>query len=169
MASRDVLSRVWAMAETVAGELGLEIIDVEQTGGRTRQTFRLFVEKPEGVGLADCERMSRSLSERLEEENTIDFPFVLEVSSPGMERPLRKAADFRRYVGRRISVRLRGREGKNGSRNFTGILKDIEGDVVTVEIGSGETRTFQLSGIAKANLKVDWDSFFKEKGIAENQ
>ncbi len=164
VASRDVVSRVWTMAESVASELGLELIDVEQGGGHKHQTLRVFVDKPEGVTLADCERMSRELGGRIEAEDAVDFSYVLEVSSPGAERPLRKAADFCRYSGRRISLRLRERDEKSGNRKFSGVLKDFKDETVTVAIEGGETRSFPLSGIAKANLEVDWDSVLRGKG-----
>ena len=166
MASHDVLTRIWAMAESVASELGLELVDVERGGGHKRQTLRLFVDKPGGVNLADCERMSRGLSKRIEDEGSIDFSYVLEVSSPGAERPLRKAADFRRYSGRRISLRLLERDEKSGNRKFSGILKDFKDEMVIVDIGDGEIRSFPLGGIAKANLEMDWDSVLREKSVA---
>ncbi len=167
MASHNVLSRIWAMAESVASEMGLELVDVERGGGHKRQTLRLFVDKPGGVSLADCERVSRELSRCLEDEDPVDFSYVLEVSSPGAERPLRKAADFRRYSGRRISIRLRERDENSGNRKFSGILKDFKDEIVVVDIGDGELRSFPLGGIAKANLEVDWDSVLREKSVAE--
>ncbi len=166
--SQDVLSSVWAIAESLAFELGLDLVDVEQGGGRKRQVLRVFVDKPDGVGLADCERMSRLLAERLDAGDAVDFSYVLEVSSPGLKRPLRKAADFRRYSGRRISLRLRGREGKSDIREISGVLRDFENEMVAIDVGSGEIRSFPLSGIAKATLEVDWNSVFKEKGVAEH-
>ncbi len=167
MASHDVLSRIWAMAESVASESGLEVVDVERGGGRKRQTLRLFVDKPDGVSLADCARMSRELSKRIEDDDSIDFSYVLEVSSPGAERRLRKAADFHRYTGRRISLRLRERDEKSGNREFSGILKDFKAEMVTVDIGDGDIRSFPLAAIAKANLEVDWDSVLRGKSVAE--
>jgi ribosome maturation factor RimP len=166
VASHDVLTRIWAMAESIASGLGLELVDVERGGGHKRQTLRFFVDKPEGVSLADCERMSRELSKRIEDEGPLDFSYVLEVSSPGAERPLRKAADFHRYSGRRISLRLFERDKKSGNRKFSGILKDFKDEMVVVDIGDGEIRSFPLGGIAKANLEMDWDSVLRVKSVA---
>ena len=168
LAARDVGAKVWAVADAIAPRMGVEVVDVEQSSLGRRPVVRLFIDKPEGVSLADCERMSRLLAERLDAEDAVDFPYVLEVSSPGLKRPLRKAADFRRYSGRRILLRLRGCEGKNDIREISGVLRDFENEMVAIDVGSGEIRSFPLSGIAKATLEVDWDSVFKEKGVAEH-
>lgn len=164
MASADVMGRVWALGEAVAAELGLELVDLEGGGGRRRQTIRLFVDKPGGVGLADCEAMSRRLAERLEEEDFIEFSYVLEVSSPGLERPLRRPGDFKRYLGHRVVLRLREQDETTGSRKISGVLKEVRNEeVIRVDTGGGEIREFPLSGIFKANLEVDWDTVFREK------
>jgi ribosome maturation factor RimP len=162
--SHDAVSRIWVLAEAVADDLGLEVVEIERGGGGKRQMFRLFIDKPGGVNLIDCSRMSRELGDKMEEEGTINSSHVLEVSSPGLERPLRKASDFRRFAGQRITVRLRRRDDASGQQRFSGVLKDIESDVVTIETDDGGERSFPLGGIARARLEVDWDSVFMGKG-----
>ncbi len=161
MAFADVVSWVWALAEPVAASLGVELIEVEHAGGRKRQVLRLYIDKPGGVGLADCQRVSREVEGRLDAEDVIGSPYLLEVSSPGLERPLRRPVDFRRYVGRRVRLRLRG--SQEGARKVAGVLRGIEGEVVAVETEGGERRSFSLGEIAKANLEVDWQAEFRGK------
>ncbi len=162
--SHDAVSRIWVLAETVAADLGLEVVDIERGGSGKRQRFQLFIDKPGGVSVADCSRMSRELGGRMEEEGTVASTHILEVSSPGLERPLRKAADFHRFAGQRVTVRLRKRDEATGRQQFSGALNGIESDVVTIETDDGEECSFPLGGIARARLDVDWDSVFQGKG-----
>ncbi len=112
----------------VAGE-GLELVSVEMKGQGKGQLLRISVDQPGGVGLAECERASRALSAALDEwertgpagDAAPEAAYTLEVSSPGLDRPLRKAADFDRFAGQRTAVRTRAPH--QGSRNFTGILE----------------------------------------------
>jgi ribosome maturation factor RimP len=164
LAPGDVVSRVWELAEQVASELGLELVEVESGGGKKRQLFRLFVDKAGGVALKDCVEMSRRLSEWMEEEGAVDASHVLEVSSPGLERPLRKASDFERFAGRKISLSLRKRDEETGRQKFSGILQGVEDGSVALRLDEGGERSFPLDGISKARLKVDWDSVFQDKG-----
>ncbi|MEE9274066.1 MAG: ribosome maturation factor RimP [bacterium] len=162
MAAQDVAARVWTAAEPVAAALGLEIVEVEDAAERKRRVIRIYIDKPGGVGLADCERLSRELAERLEEADVITSRHVLEVSSPGLERPLRKAADFHRFRGSRVRVRLRGADG--GRSRITGVLRGIEGGLVTVDTDEGAGRTFPLDEVRKANLEVDWGTAIRDGG-----
>jgi len=159
--SHDGTGALWSLAERVASSQGLELVEVEQGGGKGPQVLRFFIDKPGGVNVADCARLSRELGDRLEAEDTIDTSYVIEVSSPGIERPLRKASDFERFAGHSISVRLRRGSGEAGKLRFSGILRCIEDKIVTVDLGGGEERSFPLGGIAKARLKVNWDSVLR--------
>ena len=163
VATRDVFSVVWPLAEEVAISLGFELVEIERGGGQGRIVIRLFIDKPGGVDLADCSRMSRELNQRLEEGDLIEVSYVLEVSSPGLERPLRKAADFERYAGSPVELRLYKPDGESGRKQYTGTLLGIEGETVTIEIEGGEKRSFPLDGISRARLRVDWDTVFQDK------
>lgn len=155
----DVVSRIWALAEPVAASLGMELIEVDHSGGGRRQVLRLFVDKPGGVAVEDCKRMSREVEARLDAEDLIGSAYLLEVSSPGLERPLRRPGDFQRYAGRRVRLRLRSPQGK--PRLVFGVLLGIEGEVVALETGVGEPQRFALGEIAKARLEVDWEAEFR--------
>ena len=163
MAPENVVSRVWDLAEQVASELGLELVEVERGGGEKRPLIRLFIDKAGGVALKDCEEMSRRLGERMEEGYAALSSHVLEVSSPGLERPLRKASDFERYAGRGIILSLRKRDKETGRQKFSGILRGVEGGSVAVRLDEGGERSFPLGEISKARLRVDWDSVFKDE------
>lgn len=137
------------LAEELAGPLGLEIVDVEfqrEAGGRV---LRVFIDKPGGVTLDDCEALSQRLSQRLDEVDPIQESYSLEVSSPGIERPLKKPQDYARFAGRLVHVRTYG--PVDGRRNFRGELLGLEDDVVVIRLEQGEVR-IPLQQVAKARL-----------------
>jgi len=133
---------------TLAG-LGFELVDA-QVSNRGR-FVRIFMDKPGGVALEDCAAVSRHLSRVLEVEG-IDYD-RLEVSSPGLDRPLRKAADFARFAGRKVDVRMRLADA-SGRRRYIGLLKGIEGATATVEV-DGAAVALQLDGMDRARLVPD--------------
>lgn len=117
--------------------------------------LRVYVDQADPdvyIGTEDCEKVSRFLSQRLDEEDPIEQNYYLEVSSPGMDRPLLTAEHYERYVGSEVEIRLY--RGKDGTKNIQGILDGILGDTVTVTDQNQKTWELQLSEIAKANLAV---------------
>ena len=130
---------------TLAG-LGYELVDM-QVSNRGR-FLRIFMDKPGGITVEDCAAVSRHLSRVLEVEG-IDYD-RLEVSSPGLDRPLRKAADFARYAGQKVDVRMRLADA-GGRRRYIGLLKGIEGATATVEV-DGTPVALQLEGMDRARL-----------------
>jgi len=117
----------------------LELIALEQPAAGT---LRLYIDHPEGVDLGRCERVTLELRDLLEE-------WSLEVSSPGVDRPLTKPEHFRRFVGRQVKVRAH--KAIDGQRNFTGTLTDADDESVTLEI-DGETVRIPLNDIRRSNL-----------------
>ncbi|MBI4250973.1 MAG: ribosome maturation factor RimP [Candidatus Tectomicrobia bacterium] len=162
MAAEDVVSRVWALAEPVAASLGMELVEVDFAAGGGRAVLRLFIDRPEGLSVEDCKRMSREVEARLDAEDFLGSPYRLEVSSPGLDRPLRKPGDFKRYAGRRVRLRLRNPQ--EGPRVLSGTLLGIEGDVIAVDAGGEAPQRIALGGIAKARLEVDWEAEFRRPG-----
>ena len=126
--------------------LGYELVDM-QVSNRGR-FLRIFMDKPGGITVEDCAAVSRHLSRLLEVEG-IDYD-RLEVSSPGLDRPLRKAADFARYAGQKVDVRMRLADA-SGRRRYIGLLKGIEGATATVEV-DGTRVALQLDGMDRARL-----------------
>jgi len=136
------------VAPVVAG-MGYELVDV-QASNRGR-LLRMFIDKPGGVGVDDCAAVSRQLSRVLEVEG-IEYE-RLEVSSPGLDRPLRKAADFARFSGHKAEVRMRTPDA-NGRRRFVGILRGTEAGRVSMEL-DGHAVALALEDIERARLVAD--------------
>ena len=133
---------------TLAG-LGFELVDT-QVSNRGR-FLRILMDKPGGITVEDCAAVSRHLSRVLEVEG-IDYD-RLEVSSPGLDRPLRKAADFARFAGRKVDVRMRLADA-SGRRRYVGLLRGIEGVTATVEV-DGAPVALELAGMDRARLVPD--------------
>ena len=158
----DVDGQIWTLTQEVVSELGYELVDIELTGNRRQQLIRVYIEKPGGILLADCVAVSRELGKRLDEKDVIEKSYRLEISSPGIERPLRKIQDYERYVGYRVRIRLKG--GLKGKRKIVGKLDEVAENIVRIISNNGEKISFSLADIAKANLDVDWDMEFQDLG-----
>ncbi len=138
---------------TVTG-LGYELVDVEQSPrGRVLRLFIDKTDKPGGVDVEDCALVSNQVSRVLAVEN-VDYD-RLEVSSPGMDRVLKKGADFERFAGSRINLKLRLPIG--GRRNFSGVLQGLQGSTVHMVIDTGEVE-IELGNIDKARLVPKFDA-----------
>lgn len=142
-------STLEGILETTLTGLGYELVDA-QVSNRGR-FVRIFMDKPGGITLEDCAAVSRHLSRVLEVEG-IDYD-RLEVSSPGLDRPLRRAADFARFVGRKVDIRMRLADA-GGRRRYIGLLKGVEGATATVEV-DGAPLALQLEGMDRARLVPD--------------
>lgn len=132
------------LVETTLIGMGYELVDLEISG---RGLMRIFIDKPEGISLQDCERVSNQLT-RLFTVEGVDFD-RLEVSSPGLDRPLKKIADFVRFHGQKVQLKLR--VPINGRKNFVGTLGQIEGDVLQLEVEGGLV-AIELANLDKARL-----------------
>lgn len=129
--------------------LGYELVDVELSGGRQHQTLRVYIDTPRGVTVDDCADVSRQLSAVLDVEDPFPGSYTLEVSSPGLDRPLITAADFRRFQGAMVKVRLL--TPLDGRRNFTGRLVETSSDGIVVEV-ERERFDLALGAIERARL-----------------
>jgi ribosome maturation factor RimP len=128
---------------------GLELVHLEFQGKGAGSILRILIDKPGGVGISDCQKVSRQAGVLLDVEDLIPFHYTLEVSSPGLDRPLFKAGDYVRFTGR--EVRIVTEEKVDERRKFTGVLLGIDGDAVRLEC-DGEDHLLPLSLIKKANL-----------------
>jgi len=146
-------ARIATLAEQTAAAMGMEIVLIEIKGGGNRSIVRVFIDQPEGISLNDCERFSRRFSVLLDVEDWIPFRYVLEVSSPGLDRPLTKETDFQRFAGK--NARIRTRLPIEGQRSFKGkILRAGEGRVV-MELDQGKQVEISAAEIEKANLVAE--------------
>jgi ribosome maturation factor RimP len=151
------ITRVWQLAAPLAEGEGMEIVDVEfrHEGSRGGRILRLYLDKEGGTNVDDLTRVSRQLSELLDSEDTIDGAYTLEVSSPGINRPLKKPEHFARFIGKRI--RIRTRDMIDGRRSFLGILGKVVEESVTL-IQEGKQYRIPFSMIEKSNYEHDWSA-----------
>ena len=132
------------LVETTVAGLGYELVDLEMPG---RGLMRVLLDKPEGITVEDCERVSHQLTRLFTVEN-VDFG-RLEVSSPGLDRPIKKEADFVRFRGEKAQLKLR--MPLEGRKNFIGILGDVQGGVLQLDV-DGKQVLIELSNLDKARL-----------------
>lgn len=131
MTKTRVEDRVIEWVQPIAGELGLELVDVEFVKEGGHWFLRVYIDKETGVDLEDCQTVSRRLDDILEAEDPIPNSYSLEVSSPGLERPLKKDADFARFQGQR--VRAATFAPIDGQKEFVGKLQGLENDVINLD------------------------------------
>lgn len=144
--------RLRALLEPTVNMLGCELVAIEyfpQGGG---QTLRIYIDKEGGVTVDDCERVSHQVSGVLDVEEAIEGRYILEVSSPGLDRPLSAARDFERFSGH--NVRLRTDAPINGQRNFKGLLRGLRRGEVVLEM-DGQEVALPLDRVEKARLVPD--------------
>ena len=144
------MSDIWSLIEPVVEGMGYEVVDIEYRPHPTNGLLRVYIDKADGILLEDCEQVSRQISGVLDVEDPIPGQFNLEISSPGMDRPLRKKADFERFSGEVVKIKL-SVPTLEGQRNFTGKLTGIQTDEVVLEM-DGETYDLPLDTIDKARL-----------------
>jgi ribosome maturation factor RimP len=149
-----VIERVREIAERVGASEGIEIVDVELLGAGRNRMLRIYIDKPEGISHADCERISQDVGTILDVEDVVPGDsYTLEVSSPGLERKLSRPRDFERFIGRKAKIVLR--EPIDNQRRWEGTLAGFANGVVTLE-AAGRSIQFDLGQIEKANLKFEW-------------
>ena len=156
MAGRDaIIEKVQEITERVAGDAGLEVVDVQMLGGGGSRLLRIFIDKPQGVTHADCEFITQQVGTILDVEDVVPGAgYTFEVSSPGVERKLTKPREFERFVGQKVKVVLR--QPVDNQRHWVGALKSFAGGVITLEPSPGQSVQFPLEQVEKANLKFEW-------------
>lgn len=145
------------MAEVIEPAINTEgyvLVDIEFISSPSGGTLRLFIDKPDGgITLDDCEQVSRLLSPLLDVENIIQGRYFLEVSSPGINRRIRKKGDFEKFAGKKVKIHLRSPQ--DGRRKITGIIEGVEGSEVLIsEDPAKPNRRVPLANISRANLQI---------------
>ncbi|MGQ0508050.1 MAG: ribosome maturation factor RimP [Myxococcaceae bacterium] len=153
---QTVEERARQLAESLVVAEGMELVDVEYVREQPGWILRLFIDKPGGVGLEDCSAISRALDTALDVEDFIPQEYSLEVSSPGLNRPLRKPDHFRRASGKKVKVKTYGPIGDPPRKNFSGVLKGVDEQAVTVEVEGAGAFSIPFKDIAKANLEFEF-------------
>jgi len=148
----DVIAKTWELAEPLCTAEGLELVHVEyqrETGGRI---LRVYIDKPGGVTVDDCAAVSNQLSDILDIKLETEHPYTLEVSSPGLNRPLSKLNDFKKFAGK--TARIKTAYPVNGQKNFKGILRGVMDDNIMLQTQT-ETVVIPYKEIIKSRLVYD--------------
>jgi ribosome maturation factor RimP len=158
----DALDQIRAIAERVATANGLELFDLQLTRESPGWVVRVTIDRPgpaatpeDSVGIEDCATVSRELSTILDVDDPLDRAYTLEVTSPGLDRPLRHEADFRRFAGRTASIVLEA--PLNGQTFYSGRIEAVEDGHVVLLVGKrNRAHRIPLGGIKRARLEVDF-------------
>jgi len=148
----SIESKIEQLVMPIINENGYELVDIEFLKENSNWYLRLYIDKQGGFTIDDCELVSKSLGEILEKDDPIDKSYILEVSSPGLDRPLKKESDFERYKGEIVDVKLY--KAINKTKQFQGILKGLENNIVTIEDDTGKILSFPRQEIAIIRLAV---------------
>jgi ribosome maturation factor RimP len=156
-----IVERVRVLAARVAGTHGLDIFDVQFRREASGMVLRVLLDRPgpaataeESVSVEDCATVSRDLSAVLDVDDVVPIAYTLEVSSPGLDRPLRAADDFRRFAGRRAKLVMR--EAVDGQRFFRGVLGGVDGGDVLIDADDGRRHRVPVDIVTRANLEVEF-------------
>jgi ribosome maturation factor RimP len=154
-------NRIQQLVEPIVEDLGYEFVGLEYSSNPKNRLLRLYIDQPErGIDLEDCETVSREVSAVFDVEEPISGQYTLEVSSPGVERPLFTAAQFERFIGETARVQMHA--PVDGRRRFKGRIVAVRGDVVRLEVDGADIE-LDLSGMDKARLAPDLDALFAGK------
>lgn len=146
-----------AVCEPLIAAEGLELIDLEFVREHNEWILRLFIDAPGGkVGVDECQKASAAVDTALDVENFIAQAYSLEVSSPGLNRPLKKPEHFQKVVGQKVRIKTFGPLGEPPRKNFLGSLKGLAEGAVIVEVEGAGPFTIPLKDIAKANLEFEF-------------
>lgn len=149
----EIVERVRLLAQPILAGRGLDLVDVQFRREAHGWVLRLYMDRPGGVTLDDCQRVSEELGDHLDVEDVIDHPYHLEVSSPGLDRPLTRDADFVGFAGR--AVRVRTRDPLEGRRNFRGRLAGLVEGAVLLDLADGRQVRIPRGLIEKARLEIE--------------
>jgi ribosome maturation factor RimP len=164
----SIVERARRVLEPVLVRDGYELVEVEWARGGGRFTLRVFIDKPGGVNIDDCQAVTHVVEPILDVEDFIEPAYDLEVSSPGLDRPLRTPEHFGRYAGQRVQVKAYGpipgtAEGSPPRKSWTGTLRGLEGGAVLVDV-DGVLHRIPHDQIAKAHLEYDVEADLRRKG-----
>jgi len=147
----QLVDKIWTICEPAIRELGLELVEVEHLGAPGGAVLRLYIDREGGVTVADCAGVSREVGHLLDAEDVMQGRYLLEVSSPGIDRVLRKPEHFERFRGR--EVRIRTRVLVDGKRKLGGKIVSCSSDTLRIESETGEVLEVPLDSIERASLR----------------
>ncbi len=150
---RQAPEALYRLAGPVVESLGYELVGIELLPQPRGSLLRVYIDRPGGVTLDDCERVSHQLSGVFEVEEPVRGPYTLEISSPGFDRPLFRLEDFERFAGRRVRIRMQ--VPRAGRRKYTGVIVGIEGDEVVLD-EEGERHRLRYADMDQARLVPEY-------------
>lgn len=159
MAKVDVAERVTEIVAEIGAPLGIGLVDLEYKREGRDMVLRVFLEKEGGITLDDCADVSRQLSDILDVEDFMPDHYNLEVSSPGICRPLKKLADYQRFMGHLVKVKtfdMLADDAGNKRKTFTGKLVEVGDGVIGIDLTEGQHASIPLDKVAKANLEFEF-------------
>jgi ribosome maturation factor RimP len=149
----EIVERVRALAEPILADRSLELVEVEFQRETRGWILRVYIDRPGAVTLEDCQKVSEELGDHLDVADLITSPYHLEVSSPGLDRPLTRDADFIRFAGK--AARIVTRDPVEGQRNFRGRLAGLADGAVLLDLTDGRQARIPRQLIAKARLEIE--------------
>lgn len=144
--------KIMPFLEPIVAERNLELVDFEFVKEGANWYLRVYIDKEGGVDIEDCEGVSRALEAELDADDPIEQAYILEVSSPGIDRPLKKDADFEKYRGEIIEIKLY--KGIEGQKQFQGELLGLENGVISIEDDENKIFAFEQKDVASVRLAV---------------
>ncbi len=159
MSKHPIDERIREIARRTAEKNGLEFVHIEAVGFGKNKTIRIFIDKSEGITHNDCAVVSSQVGEMLDAEDFIEAAYLLEVSSPGLERELYSLQDFEKFAG--SLARVKTKTAINGQKHFRGRITKIEGEEIFFDDKTQGALSFPYSAVAKANLEIDIEEEFK--------
>jgi len=161
MEGSSILERVEKIARAAAADSGVELVHVELAGIKRDQVVRVYIDKEGGVTIDDCTNVSHTVETVLDADDFIPGKYVLEVSSPGIERQLYSLGDFVKFAGQLSKVKTK--TDIDGQKTFVGVITAVDGEDITLDDRTRGTVTFPYSMVDKANLKIDLVKEFSSK------
>ena len=152
MAGKNIAETVESYISAYFNDAEYELCDIEFVKEGPNWYLRIFADKEGGIAIDDCETISRTVEGILDQKDPIEQAYILEVSSPGIDRPLKKEGDFEKYAGRIVDVKLY--KPRDGGKEFQGKLLGLKGDEITIEDEAGEEIIFNRANVAICRLAV---------------
>lgn len=154
MSKKDDIEGIRILVDPVIKSLGMELVDIEFAKGGPKWYLRFFIDKEGGVTLDDCEQVSHHVGGILDVEDIISHSYVLEVSSPGLDRPIKRLEDYDRFKGKLVKIKTYG--PVEGERVLTGRILETQGNIIMIsDEGKGVIKEIHLEQIASARLVVE--------------
>jgi len=150
----EVIGKVSEIIRRVIEGTDLELVEVKYLRERGKWVLQIYIDKPTGVTVEDCRWVNDEVGRELDQLDFLPYAYMLEVSSPGVERLLSRKEDFERFTGKKVEIRTQTLY--RGKKKFTGILRGMEEDQVLLEEESGEIFSFPVKEISFARLKFEW-------------